>query len=116
MSRRFPVTLLGTELIETHHTVTLHELCSRCHTDAGFVEEMVSYGVIEPRGATQHEWHFSVDDLLRVQRARRLQRDLELNAPGLALALDLLEEVHDLRRELAALKATHPLHRAREQG
>lgn len=104
---------LETELIETRHTVTLRELCVRCNTDTGFVEEMVSYGVIEPRDTAQQEWRFSVEDLLRLQRARRLQRDLDLNAPGLALALDLLEEVNDLRRELAELEATHPLRRAR---
>lgn len=115
MSRRTPATQLETELIETRHTVTLHEVCIRCHTDAGFVEEMVSYGVIEPRGPSQQEWRFSVDDLLRLQRARRLQRDLELNSPGLALALDLIEEVNDLRRELAELEATHPLRRARDR-
>lgn len=115
MSRRFPITHLATELIETRHTVSLHELCVRSHTDVGFVEEMISYGVIEPHGTAQQEWRFSVDDLLRLQRARRLQRDLDLNAPGLALALDLLEEVNDLRREIAALEATHPLRRARER-
>lgn len=115
MSRRTPAPHLETELIEARHTVTLHELCIRCDTDAGFVEEMVSYGVIEPRGGTQQAWRFSVDDLLRLQRARRLQRDLALNAPGLALVLDLLEEVDALRRELAELEATHPLRRARDR-
>lgn len=115
MSRRRPAPHLETELIETRHTVTLGELCIRCNTDAGFIEEMVSYGVIEPHGSVQQEWRFSVDDLLRLQRARRLQRDLALNPPGLALALDLLEEVNDLRRELAELEATHPLLRARDR-
>jgi chaperone modulatory protein CbpM len=30
----------------------------------------------------------------------RLQRDLEINLPGVALALELMEEIEELRREL----------------
>ena len=33
---------------------------------------------------------------------RRLERDLELNLAGVALALDLMEELQTLRRELNA--------------
>ena len=32
--------------------------------------------------------------------ALRLQRDLEINLPGVALALELMEELERLRREL----------------
>jgi chaperone modulatory protein CbpM len=35
----------------------------------------------------------------------RLQRDLEINLPGVALALELMEELDALRRELSGLKA-----------
>ena len=38
----------------------------------------------------------------RARTALRLQRDLEINLPGVALALELLEELDRLRRELAA--------------
>jgi pantoate--beta-alanine ligase len=34
-----------------------------------------------------------------------LQRDLEINLPGVALALELMEELDALRRELSGLKA-----------
>jgi chaperone modulatory protein CbpM len=38
--------------------------------------------------------------LRRARTALRLQRDLEINLPGVALALELMEELERLRREL----------------
>jgi chaperone modulatory protein CbpM len=38
--------------------------------------------------------------LVRIRIARRLQADLDLNLPGIALALDLLEELAQLRAQL----------------
>ncbi|MFM0472046.1 chaperone modulator CbpM [Paraburkholderia strydomiana] len=40
---------------------------------------------------------FSGAALRRVRTARRLAQDLEINAPGIALALDLLDENNVLR-------------------
>ena len=48
------------------------------------------------------EWHFSGAALRRVRRALRLERDLELNLAGVALALDLMDELEQLRNELRA--------------
>ena len=42
----------------------------------------------------------SLAELRRVRRAQRLQRDLGVNTPGIALALELLEEVESLRARL----------------
>ena len=45
-------------------------------------------------------WHFRGDTLPRARRALRLQRDLEINLAGVALAMDLMDEIDRLRREL----------------
>mgnify|MGYP001114320439 CR=1 FL=1 len=42
--------------------------------------------------------------LARISRAIRLQRDLSVNLPGLALALELLDEIDHQRQQLASLK------------
>jgi len=84
--------------------VTLRELCRVFDLHADEVVELVEFGVIEPaQGRRPSEWHFSAGALLRVRRALRLQRDLQLDHAGLALALDLLEEVEALRRRLRVL-------------
>ena len=62
----------------------------------GFVEEGV-LSVVEMNTA---EWHFTGAALRRARLALRLERDLELNLAGVALALELIEELQRLRREL----------------
>ena len=46
------------------------------------------------------QWRFTGVSLQKVQRAYRLKRDLGLNTAGVALALDLLDEVHTLQQRL----------------
>ncbi|HZD52035.1 MAG TPA: chaperone modulator CbpM, partial [Woeseiaceae bacterium] len=62
------------------------------------VIEMVEEGVIEPAGGKHAEWLFPGHSLVRARAALRLVRDLDLNWPGAALALDLLEELQRLQQ------------------
>lgn len=86
-------------------TFTLREVCERGDCHAEFVIKLVSYGIIAPveEVSEARQWQFDVDALARLQKAMRLQRDLKLNLPGLAVSLDLLDEVQDMRREIARL-------------
>ncbi|MDC0663605.1 chaperone modulator CbpM [Marinobacter sp. SS21] len=95
---------LTVELGDTQATFTLRELCERGDIHAEFVIKLVSYGVISPltEGEVQ-EWLFDLPALTRLQKAQRLQRDLKLNLPGLAMSLDLLDDVQNLRREVDRL-------------
>jgi chaperone modulatory protein CbpM len=43
-------------------------------------------------------------EVIRVRRAVRLQRDLELNLPGTALALELIDEIEQLRCRVRRLE------------
>ena len=62
--------------------------------------ELVDEGVISIVEIGTTEWRFSGTALRRTRLALRLERDLELNLAGVALALDLMEEVERLRRAL----------------
>lgn len=86
-------------------TFTLREVCDRGDCHAEFVIKLVSYGIITPveEVPEARRWQFDVEALNRLQKAMRLQRDLKLNLPGLAVSLDLLDEVQDMRREVARL-------------
>ena len=80
--------------------LTLEELCRRSHVDAAWVTELVDYGVIDARGGNTAEWHFAAVAIITVAKAKRLQRDLSLNPPGIAAVLDLLEQIEDLKAQL----------------
>jgi len=56
--------------------------------------------VLEPNGEQPREWRFTGPALRRARLALRLTRDLELNPPGVALALDLLDEIEALKARL----------------
>ncbi len=94
------ITLTG----ESDSLFSLSEICERCGLHAEIITEMVAYGIVTPIEPTQTRWQFTAAALLRLQSAQRLQRDLELNLPGIALSLELLDEVESLRGEIAALK------------
>jgi chaperone modulatory protein CbpM len=79
--------------------ITLGDLTRTCSVHAEWVMELVDEGVIEPR-APAPQWRFSATTIVRVQKARRLQRDLGVNMPGVALALQLLDRIDALEARL----------------
>lgn len=97
--------ILNVELVEPTATFTLHEICERGDCHAEFVIKLVSYGVIAPveESPEARQWQFDLDALARLRKAQRLQRDLKMNLPGLAMSLDLLDEVQEMRREVDRL-------------
>lgn len=79
---------------------SLGELCRSCGVDTEFVAEMIDEGLIEPDGVGPENWRFRGPQLQRVQSAARLTQDLRINLAGAALALELLDELDELRRQL----------------
>ena len=54
------------------------------------------------KGCTEPaQWRFTQMSLVTLRRAGRLERDLRLNAAGVALALELMDEIEHLKRRLA---------------
>ena len=88
------------ELFDEQRRVTLKELTELCGVQQSLIIELVDEGALEPMDFNAQQWSFSGTSLRRVQVAVRLQRDLEVNTPGVALILDLMEELEELRRRL----------------
>jgi chaperone modulatory protein CbpM len=72
-----------------------------CAVDQRHIVEFVEEGILNVVDM-RTEWHFSGAALRRARIAVRLERDLELNLAGVALALELLDELQQLRHELEA--------------
>ncbi|MCK9395404.1 MAG: chaperone modulator CbpM [Methylobacter sp.] len=86
-------------------SLTLGQLCHACGIHADWVISLVEESIIEPQqGDEIHLWRFSGTSLVRVRSALRLQRDLGVNLAGIALALDLLEELENLRTQLKIMR------------
>ena len=82
----------------------LAEFCEATELSDVHVIEIVEHGILEPQGAEPKDWRFTDYELTLAKRAAKLRRDRELVWEGVALALDLLDEVQQLRAENRMLK------------
>lgn len=90
-------------LVEETTTFTLVEVCQRYNIPKELLLDMLEQGFF-PNQPTEPE-HVVLDQkaLRRLESAFRLHRDLGINLPGVALALELLDEIGQMRQELEIL-------------
>ena len=93
-------TLRG-QLVEEETVITLAELCRNCTVKTEEIIVMVEEGILDPHGERLEpaaaEWQFHVSSVKRVRTVVHLQRDLGINLPGAALALELLDQIAALK-------------------
>ena len=85
-------------LLDDSVELSLQEICTACRVSEELVVDIVAEGIVEPVGVDRAQWRFSGLAVARIQRVVRLQQEFDVNLPGAALALELLEEVERLRR------------------
>ena len=93
------------EIVAESTHVTADDLCEACGVTVEDIMAYVSESIIHPLEPTPEwggeRWVFSYTSIIAVQRAKRLETDLGLNAAGIALAFDLMAEIDTLKRRLA---------------
>lgn len=97
---------LSAIIIDEQNALTLSELSRACAVQTGYIIELVDEGLLTPATAEEHEpqrWRFTGTQMRRARVALRLQHDLGVNLAGIALALQLLDEVEMLRARLNAV-------------
>jgi chaperone modulatory protein CbpM len=94
------ITWIEGTIVENEVHMSIVELAEAARTPEDLIMAWVSEGVLSPAGASPQDWRFSGDSLKRAKTAARLMHDLELNLPGVALAINLLEELDLLRSQL----------------
>ncbi|MGA0805791.1 MAG: chaperone modulator CbpM [Pseudohongiellaceae bacterium] len=93
------------QLADLLEACSFEELCQRRLLDADFIVHCVEAGIVDVHAQQPlTEWRFTTQTVLRIERALRLQRDLDMQLQDLALVLDLLDEVQQLREEVVALR------------
>lgn len=96
------------EILGDDLPLTLEQLCRSCALPQEQILLLVEEGIIEPKalaGETSSElqvehWQFHWKSVTRVRTSTRLQQDLGVNLAGVALALELLERIDKLERQL----------------
>lgn len=87
-------------VVEEESYLTLTELCHASSATEDHVIAWVFEGVLAPIGDLPRDWQFTGQSLRRTRLALSFARDLEINPAGVALALDLLDEIAVLRARL----------------
>jgi chaperone modulatory protein CbpM len=94
------ITWIEGSVVENEVHMTIVELSHASRTPQDLIMSWVSEGVLSPTGSSPQDWRFSGESLRRAKTAAHLTHDLELNTPGVALALDLLDEIAQLRARI----------------
>lgn len=82
----------------------LVEVCDVCKVRADIVLDMVEVGIIAPQGSEPKDWRFGTHAVIRLRKAVRLKRDLDVNLAGIALALDLYDDLEAMRKRTRTLE------------
>jgi chaperone modulatory protein CbpM len=85
--------------------ISLASLAARAGLHPELVERFIAFGLLTPSEPSADPQLFDGEALLRLGKIRRLRRDLQLNLSGVAIALDLVERIERLEREIAALRS-----------
>lgn len=104
-SRDTKKTVLVGTILEEEVVLSLGDLCRASRLSAERVIELAEEGVVEPIGRTPESWQFRGVSLRRIRCAERLKDDLGVNTAGIALVLDLLEELGELRTRLGQFES-----------
>ncbi|MBW8828812.1 MAG: MerR family transcriptional regulator [Burkholderiales bacterium] len=87
--------------VEEDFVLDIDALGRACRCEVDVIVAFVQEGVLEPQ-AQAPGWTFDARMLQRARRALRLMRDFELGPAGVALALQLLDRIELLERQLHA--------------
>ena len=86
------------EIVGSTARYTLVEASHVSGVRSEVIVTLVTVGVLAPRAQAPEAWAFSELELLQLQRAWRLHRDLAVGLDTMPLVLELLDEVERLRR------------------
>jgi chaperone modulatory protein CbpM len=99
-------------ILDEEHFLTLTEISQACAVQTGYIIELVDEGLLTPETSPRsrasepepHFWRFTGEQMRRARTAARLQGDLGVNLAGVALAMQLLDEIEELRERLEAMQ------------
>lgn len=85
-------------------TFDVEEFCETARLSRETLGELIELGILEPSETQADRWSFDMTALTAARRALSVKRDFELDWPGTALALHLLERLEQLKRENRLLR------------
>lgn len=91
-----------------HTELTVEELAAVSGLPEEILGELVDCGALVPANPGGVQWTFSARCVVAVRTAGRLRNDFELDGNAVALALSLVERIHELELQLQSVRAQIP--------
>lgn len=98
--------MLASELLDQHCALSLSELAQAIGQDEQWVILLVQADILPVQAPEPAQWRFVGEHISRARRAYRLQRDFEASLPAVAMMLDMLDELHQLRQQVRYLQTS----------
>ena len=95
---------ITTVLIDESTTFSSIEICQRYHIPETLLIEMLEHGLFSNQSSRIEDLQINIKELNKIESAFRLHQDLDINLPGVVLALELLEKIEQLDNELSVLR------------
>lgn len=91
-------------LLDDATTVSFVEICHKYQINEDLLIEIVEHGIIDVDVSNIRSVQFDLCMQDKILTVCRLQRDLGINVAGVALVLDLLDELENSQKELSILQ------------
>ena len=90
---------LDTEIIDETLNLDLKHFAQACGQSPEWILQLLEYEILPARPEERINQFFG-DDISRARRAYRLQRDFEASLSAVAMMMDLIDEVQQLRKQV----------------
>lgn len=87
------------EIIDEKMALDLERFAETCGQSTEWVLKLIDYDILQVQVDPQ-SYQFIGEDVARARRAYRLQRDFDASLSAVAVMLDLIDEVQQLRKQL----------------
>lgn len=94
------------EIVDEYLIYDLKHFAQACGQSPEWVLKLLEYEIL-PARPEERIHQFFAEELARAQRASRLQRDFDASFTAVALMMDLIDEVEQLRRQVRHTHFTH---------
>lgn len=93
------------EVSEQWFSLTLEEVSQSFGVSRETIVTIIDEGIIKPSGERESEWVFDNQAICIIRKFLRLQNDLGVNFAGAALAIELMDEIEQLKLKIQQLSS-----------
>ncbi|KQE94927.1 chaperone modulator CbpM [Acinetobacter lactucae] len=87
------------EVVDEQSTFDLQQFAHACGQSPDWILQLIEYDILSVEN-TPEAHQFMGEDVARARKAYRLQRDFDASLAAVAVMLDLIDEVQQLRKQL----------------